>query len=129
MHAPNSEKIMANLRRTVGDLSPETETMTAFHRSNLVIRLHLEDMATQVTFDGRMEEVFWTVTPGRADLELNLTSFRLHEVMMGLRSLREAILDGSIRIKGNLFRALAFVELLRAAKPLYQTQWEACQGG
>ena len=113
---------MVTLRQTVAGLNPETEALTAFNQSNLVIRVHFEDLATQVTFDGRMGEVFWTETPGRADLELHLTSLLFHEVMMGTRSLRESITDGSIRIKGNLFRALSFAELLRSAKPLYQAR-------
>ncbi len=113
---------MATLRQTVEGLPPETEALTVFNQSNLVIRVHFEDLSTQVTFDGRMGEVFWTETTGRADLELNLTSRLLHEVMMGTRSLRQSITDGSIRIKGNLFRALAFAELLRSVKPLYQAR-------
>ena len=122
MEIPNSEEFMVTLRQTVAGLSPETEALTAFNQSNLVIRVHFEDLATQVTFDGRMGEVFWTETPGRADLELHLTSLLFHEVMVGTRSLRESITDGSIRIKGNLFRALSFAELLRSAKPLYQAR-------
>ena len=122
MEIPNSEEFMVTLRQTVAGLPPETEALTAFNQSNLVIRVHFEDLATQVTFDGRMGEVFWTETPGRADLELHLTSLLFHEVMVGTRSLRESITDGSIRIKGNLFRALSFAELLRSAKPLYQAR-------
>ncbi len=124
MHIPNAEKFMAHFRQTVEELTSETETMAAFHRSNLVIRVHFEDIATQIAFDGRMGEVFWTATPGRADLELSLTTRLFHDVMMGTRSLRESIMDGSIRIKGNILRALSFAELLQAAKPLYRTQWE-----
>ena len=32
----------------------------------------------------------------------------------------KSITDGSIRIKGNIFRALSFAELLRSIKPVYQ---------
>ncbi len=113
---------MSILRQTVGGMSPESEAMVAFNESNLVIRVLFDDIPAQVTFDGRMGEVFWTETPGRADLELNLVAPLFHEVMVGSRSLRESITDGSIRIKGNIFRALSFAELLQAAKPLYQAQ-------
>jgi len=119
---------MTTLRQTVQDLPAATAALTAFNQSNLVVRVHFEDMATQVTFDGRMGEVFWTDTPGRADLELHLTSRLFHEVMMETRSLRKSITDGSIRIQGNLFRALAFAELLRSAKPLYQARWGGAGG-
>ena len=125
MRVPNSEEIVSLLRQTVTGMTPECEAMAAFNESNLVIRVRFDDTPAQVTFDGRMGEVFWTETPGRADLELNLAAIRLHEVMVGSRSLRESITDGTIRIKGNIFRALSFAELLQAAKPFYQAQLKA----
>ena len=89
MNVPNSNEFMTILRHTVDGLAPESEAVQSFNRSNLVIRIFFDDIPNQITFDGRMGEVFWTDTSGRADLEMNLTSRLFHEVMVGDRSLRE----------------------------------------
>lgn len=122
MKVPNSKEFVTALKRAVDVLIKESEAVEAFYQSNLVIRVHFEDIPQQITFDGRTGEVFWIETPGRADLELALPSTLFHEVMMGNRSLRKSITDGSIRIRGNVFRALSFADLLRSLKPLYQSQ-------
>lgn len=120
---PNADSILKALRKAVADLPPDSTEFAEFCKTNLVIRMHFEDVSSQVTFDGRMAEVFWEDTPGRADLEMHLSSGCFHEVMTDLRSLRAAITDGTIRVKGNVFRALSFAELLRQTKPLYVSAW------
>lgn len=103
-------------------LPQATEGWIQFRQSNLVVRLTFEDLGVAVTVDGRTGVVQWEPTAGRADLELFLTSALFHDVMMETQSLRQSILNGAIRVKGNVLRALPFTELLQAARPLYQAR-------
>lgn len=109
-----------SLVRTLFQQLAGTEAMVQFNQSNLVIRMVFEDIQAEILVDGRTGEIFWETAPGRADLELFLSGPLFHAVMMDTLSLRKAIMQGDIRSKGNVFRALSFSSLLQAARPVYR---------
>ena len=117
----SSHELFSVLEAMFQELAQTTEAMDRFSESNLVIRVVFDDLDASMLLDGRIGEVFWEERPGRVDLELIMSSALFHEIMMDVQSLRASFMEGAIRSKGNIFRALPFAELISVAQPIYHT--------
>ncbi len=113
-------ELFAVLEPMFQELRQTTEAMVRFSESNLVIRVVFEDLETSILLDGRTGDVFWEERPGRVDLELLMSSSLFHDIMLDSKSLRTLFMEGAIRSKGNIFRALPFAELITTAQPIYR---------
>ncbi len=117
----SSSELFSVLDAVFQELEQTTEAMDRFSESNLVIRVVFDDLDASILLDGRIGEVFWEERPGRVDLELIMTSSLFHDIMMDIQSLRASFMQGTIRSKGNIFRALPLAELISAAQPIYHS--------
>ncbi len=117
----SSHELFSILEPMFRELVQTTEAMDRFSESNLVIRLVFDDLEASILLDGRTGEVFWEERPGRVDLELIMSSALFHDIMMDVASLRTSFMQGTMRSKGNVFRALPLAELITAAQPIYHT--------
>jgi len=115
----SSRELFSILEPMFQELAQTTEAMDRFSESNLVIRIVFDDLDASILLDGRTGEVFWEERPGRVDLELIMSSSLFHDIMMDVASLRISFMQGTMRSKGNVFRALPLAELISAAQPIY----------
>ena len=97
--------------------------LESFTRSNLVIRIRTSDPEAEILLDGRQPplQVFYGATPGRANLEINLTADLLHELWLGRESTHLAFYSGRIRTSGNLLKAMQLSEVFTEAERIYPT--------
>lgn len=117
----DAQQLYAALQRVFEEVQERAGAIESFTSSNLVIRLRLTDPDAEVLLDGRQPplEFFFGARPGKANLDLTMTTDTLHEIWTGQRKLREAFFGGQIQTKGNLFLAVKLADLFREAEQAY----------
>lgn len=103
------------------EISATPSNIESFTRSNLVIRLRIEDPVAEVLLDGRQPplEVFYGPRPGKVNLEVAMKADLLHQIWMGTESASEAFFGGQIKTKGNLLKAMQLLDLFRECETVY----------
>ncbi len=93
----------------------------AIAASRLIIRLRLTAPAAEVTLHGKQRPVQALRGPTvlRPDLEVSMDADTLHLILLDQLSLKEALADGDLKIRGPLWKFAALAELLRQARRLY----------
>jgi hypothetical protein len=117
----SSEQLLSVLQEVFDYVIRHPEHVQTFIKSNLVIRILLSEPELEVLLDGRQPpmEVFFGPRPGKANLEISLTSDLLHRLWMGIDSTQQSFLSGKIRTKGNLLKAMSLTEIFLAAERIY----------
>lgn len=117
----SSEQLYQRLRAVFDMLMAQPERVESYTRSNLVVRLHLEEPHAEVLLDGRQPplEVFYGPRPGRADLEVRMGADLLHAIWLGEENFTSALFQKRIETTGNFMRATPFVDLFHACQAIY----------
>lgn len=89
--------------------------------SRLVIRLRLSGPVAELTINGRQRPVQTTFGPStlRPTLEIDMQADTLHCIMLGELSLRSALSDGQLQVRGQVWKAMALADLFRRGQSLY----------
>lgn len=89
--------------------------------SRLVIRLCCTDPTAEITINGRQRPVQTTFGPSRLrpTLEIELGADTLHRIMLGAQSLKGALANGLLKIRGPAWKTLTLADLFHRGQALY----------
>ncbi len=89
--------------------------------SHLVIRLRCTEPDAEFTINGRHRPVQTTFGPSalRPTLEIELEADTLHQIMLGKLSLKTALGNGLLKVRGQVWKAMALADLFRRGQSLY----------
>lgn len=117
----STEQLYAVLDDLFARLAAEPGLLDPFTHSNLVIRIRLTQPEGEVLLDGRQPplEVFFGPRPGRANLDIRMSTDLMHRMWTGQESTRQAFFSGKIHTKGNIMRARKLIDLFLACEQIY----------
>jgi hypothetical protein len=89
--------------------------------SHLVIRLRSTEPETEITINGRRRPLQTTFGPSpvRPTLDIELAADTLHQIMLGEQSMKKALADGRLKVRGPAWKAMALADLFRRGQGLY----------
>lgn len=119
---PDSQDLYTNLERLFSGLqSQDPQTVGALARSRLAIRIRCSDPVALVVINGRTNSV--DIQYGkdglRPDLDVELSADTLHEILMGRLSLKRALANGVMRVRGPVWKTSALEGIFQRGKLLY----------
>lgn len=114
-------QVYAVLQAVFEQVAASPERIEPFTRSNLVIRLRLQNPTAEVLLDGRQPplEVFYGPRPGSANVEVAMEADLLHNIWLSNQSMTEALFGGKIKTKGNMLKASKLIDLFRECERVY----------
>jgi putative sterol carrier protein len=117
----STEQLYAILQLVFEQVSTQPAQLEPFTKSNLVIRIRLQNPTAEVLLDGRQPplEVFYGERPGQANLEISLPADLLHAIWLGTESASGAFFGGKVKVKGNMMKALPLMDLFRECERVY----------
>jgi hypothetical protein len=89
--------------------------------SRLVIRVRCTDPDAEFTLDGRQRPLQTIFGPAkqRPTLDIELNAGTLHRIMLGELSLKTALANGKLAVRGPVWKAMALADLFRHSQVLY----------
>ena len=89
--------------------------------SHLVIRLRCTKPDGEITLNGRKRPLQWTFGPsrGRPTLDIELAADALHGILLGELSMKKALADGSLKVRGPIWKMTALADLFYKGRELY----------
>jgi hypothetical protein len=89
--------------------------------SHLVIRLRSTEPETEITINGRKRPLQTTFGPSsvRPTLDIEVPADTLHQIMLGEQSMKKALADGRLKVRGPVWKAMALADLFRQGQTLY----------
>ena len=89
--------------------------------SHLVICLRSTEPETEITINGRRRplETTFGPSPVRPTLDIELPADTLHQIMLGRQSMKSALAEGRLKVRGPAWRAKALADLFRQGQSLY----------
>ncbi len=89
--------------------------------SRLVIRLRCTEPDAEFTINGRRRPVQTTFGPSRlrSTLDIELAADTLHHIMLGELSLKTALANGQVKVRGPVWKAPDLADLFRRGQTLY----------
>ena len=89
--------------------------------SRLVIHLRITAPTAELTIDGRRRPVQTTFGPCklRPTLDIELAADTLHRIMLGEQSMKKALANGKLKVRGPVWKAMALADLFRRGQALY----------
>jgi hypothetical protein len=89
--------------------------------ARLSVRLKSVHPATEVLLDGRQApiKVSFGPSPGRADLEAELSADHLHLLLMDELSIKKAMANRQIRVRGPAWKLSVLIDIIKAARRFY----------
>lgn len=89
--------------------------------ARLLIQLRCVDPAGEIIINGRQRPIITSFGPisQRPDLLIELSSFTLHQILLGELLLPKAIGRGSLKVTGPVLKALVLAELFVQGQSLY----------
>jgi hypothetical protein len=118
----DSDQLYTSLKALFTHIGNEApEGVAALQTQKLVIRLRCTAPAVQVTVNGRIRppQVAYGPSTLRPDLDAELAADTLHRILLQEVSIRKAIGDGLIKVRGPIWKTQALVDLLRAGRAFY----------
>lgn len=91
--------------------------------ARLLIQLRCVDPAGEIIINGRQRPLITSFGPisQRPDLLIELSSFTLHQILLGDLLLPKAIGNGSLKVTGPIIKALTLAELFMQGQSIYPT--------
>lgn len=118
----DSEQLYGSMRLLFARIEDEEPgAADAILASRLVIRLRCTAPEAEFTINGRQRPVRTTFGPTstRPTLDIELAADTLHEILMDQLSLRTALGNGLLRIRGPALKAMALADLFRRGQTIY----------
>lgn len=118
----DSEQLYGSMRLLFARIEEEEPGAAgAMLASRLVIRLRCTTPDAEITINGRQRPVQTTFGPSsvRPTLDIELAADTLHEILLGQLSLRTALGNGLLRIRGPALKAMVLADLFRRGQVIY----------
>jgi len=89
--------------------------------ARLVIRVRCTCPDAEFTLDGRQRPLQTTFGPSRLrpTLDIEMAAETLHRIMLGELSLKTALANGKLKVRGPVWKAMALADLFRHSQALY----------
>jgi hypothetical protein len=118
----DSEQLYDSMRTLFARIEEEEPgAEEAILASRLVIRLQCTEPEAEFTINGRQRPLRTTFGPSatRPVLDIELAADALHDIMLGRLSLRTALGNGFLKIRGPALKAMALADLFRKGQTIY----------
>ena len=118
----DSEQLYAATKALFARIAEEDPgAADAILASHLVIRLRSTEPETEITINGRQRPLQTTFGPSqvRPTLDIELPADTLHQIMLGEQSMKKALADGLLKVRGPAWKAMALADLFRQGQTLY----------
>jgi hypothetical protein len=105
-------------KRLRGESPNPVEALVA---SRMVLRFRLSDPPAAITINGRRKPVGITYgnTRVRSDLTADLSADALHRILLGERSLKSALAERELKVRGPVWKTMTMGEILRQMRVHY----------
>jgi putative sterol carrier protein len=119
----SSEEFYAVIQKGFEELAKDPKATEDFHKRHMVVDIRCKDPDVEVMLDGRSNPIKTSFGPyaGKSDLKLELPTDLFHQILMGTASVKAAFMGGSVKVTGNMFRALQLKDLFYQISRLYPT--------
>lgn len=119
----SSEEFYAVIQKGFEELAKDPKATEDFHKRHMVVDIRCTDPSIALMLDGRSNpiKVSYGATTGKSDLKIELPADLFHEILMGTASVKAAFMGGSVKVTGNVFRALQLKDLFYQISRLYPT--------
>lgn len=93
----------------------------AIASAKLTVKLKMREPAAEIVIHGKQKPVKTTfgVDGVKADLEIEMTADTFHHVLMGELPMQKALKSGAMKVKGNIFKAMALGDLIVVSQRCY----------
>lgn len=117
----SSEEFYAVITKGFEQLATDPKATEDFHKRHMVVDIRCSDPTVEIMLDGRSNPIKTSFGPytGKSDLKLELPTDLFHEILMGTASVKAAFMGGSVKVTGNVFRALQLRDLFYQISRLY----------
>jgi hypothetical protein len=117
----SSEEFYAVIQKGFDELAKDPKATADFHSRHMVVDIRLSDPSAEIMLDGRSNPIKTSFGPyaGKSDLKLELSTDLFHGILMGTESVKSAFMGGSVKVTGNVFRALQLKDLFYQISRLY----------
>ena len=115
------EEFYAVIEKGFAQLGADPKATEDFHKRHMVVDIRCTDPTVELMLDGRSNPIKTSFGPydGKSDLKLELPTDLFHEILMGKASVKAAFMGGSVKVTGNVFRALQLRDLFYQISRLY----------
>ena len=89
--------------------------------SHLVMRLRSTAPDAEITINGRRRpiQITYGTDSVRPTLDIELSADLLHRILLGERSMKQALANGQLKVSGPVWKATALEDLFRQSQSLY----------
>jgi len=118
----DADQFYACMRALFARIEEEEPTAgDAVWASRLVIRLRCTAPAAEITLNGRQRpvQVRYGPTNLRSDLDIELAADTLHRILLGELSLKKALANGRLKVRGPAWKTFALADLFRRGQAIY----------
>jgi hypothetical protein len=118
----NAESLYAVLQTLFEHLRQDASNpVDALVASRLVVRFDLDDPAASITINGRRQPVQVTYgnSPVRPVLDVQMSADTLHRVLLDEISLKKALADRTLKVRGPVWKTGSMAEILRQGRAYY----------
>jgi hypothetical protein len=118
----NSESYYANMRTLFACVQENYPKATeAIGKSKINIRIHTSNPTADVTILGRESPVRTTFGENgvKPDLEIEMTGDTFHKILLDDLSLRTALGNGQMKVKGPIWKAMSLGDLFAVTRKCY----------
>jgi putative sterol carrier protein len=115
------EEFYAVITKGFEQLAADPKATDDFRKRRMVVDIRCSDPTVEIMLDGRSNPIKTAFGPygGKSDLKLELPTDLFHEILMGTASVKAAFMGGSVKVTGNIFRALQLRNLFYQISRLY----------
>ena len=118
----DSEQFYACAKRLFGGLeTTNPQAADPILASQVVIRLHFTEPEAEFTINGRRRPVQTTFGPSnlRPTLDIGMPADTLHHILLGDLSLRIALADGRLQVRGPVWKVKALGDFFHELQACY----------
>lgn len=96
-------------------------------KARLTVRFRVSQPTAEVTIDGktRPPKLTYGAFTGRPDMDLDLTGDNLDKLLRHELNAQKAVMNGTIKFKGNPMKLNAMLAVLKASNTIYPQSFEA----
>lgn len=119
----SSDEFYAVIQKGFEQLAQDPKATEDFHSRRMVVDIRGSDPSVEIMLDGRSNPIKTSLGPytGKSDLKIELPTDLFHQILMGTASVKTAFMGGSVKVTGNIFRALQLKDLFYQISRLYPT--------
>jgi alkyl sulfatase BDS1-like metallo-beta-lactamase superfamily hydrolase len=119
---PDAEALYGCLQPLFDQLLTESpEALRGLTASRLTLRLKCTAPTAEVVLDGRQTsfQATYGLKAARPDLDIELSADTLHQILMDTLSMKTAVGNGLIKVRGPAWKLKALVDILKAGREIY----------